>query len=70
MQIQRSGRHPPETTAVDLGDQLAQWIVGGVARSPAHLKETGTAPNCEDRGKMLGVQGGGKEDAGVRDCLE
>ena len=43
------------------------WLSEELAIRPALLKETGTAPNCEDTGKMLGVQGGGKRNSG-RSC--
>ncbi len=32
---------------------------------PTSFEERGAAPNCEDTGKMLGVQGGGKEILGA-----
>ena len=34
---------------MDLADQTLKRIVGGVAHSPAHLKETGTAPRVHGK---------------------
>ena len=41
--------HLPETTTVDLADQLAQWIVQGVAHSPALLEERELRPSVMPR---------------------
>ena len=56
----------PETTAVDLAHQPRQRIVGGVAHTPALPEETGTAPNCEDAGKMRVGYSVSKETVVVR----
>ena len=59
-------QHLPETTAVDLGDQLLQGIVGAVAHSPALLKETGTAPRVMLNDNMLADPASSKENQVAR----
>ena len=49
---------------------MAQLFAIGALHASRCQEETGTAPNCEDTGKMLGAQGSGKETRTYRCGIE